>query len=116
MSTVQPAAPDVDQQDIDEARAFNAQLEALIAPQPPVYELPPEVTRKARRDGRGAFPAPVFLEEAQDIEIPARGGPIKLRVMPSDPKPGGIYLHTHGGGCTLGGPDVRDVVLTLVAH
>jgi len=107
MSTVLQATLDVAQQDIDEARAFNAQLEALIATQPPVYELPPEVTRKARREGKGVFPAPVFLEEAHDIEIAGRGGSIKVRLIRPDRKPVGIYLHIHGGGWTLGGHDSR---------
>jgi acetyl esterase/lipase len=116
MSTVRPAAPEVAQQDIDDARAFNAQLEALIATQPPVYELPPEVTRKARREGKGVFPAPVFLEEARDIEITGRGGPIKVRVIRPDREPVGIYLHIHGGGWTLGGHDMQDVALKLLAN
>jgi len=116
MSTVRQATPDVEQQDIDEARAFNAQLEALIATQPPVYELPPEVARKARREGKGVFPAPVFLKEAQDIEITGRGGPIKVRVIRPDREPVGIYLHIHGGGWTLGGHDMQDVALKLLAN
>lgn len=68
MSTVQPVNH-VEQQDIDEARVFNAQLEALIATQPPVYTIPPEATRRARREGKGIFPAPVFLEEARDTWV-----------------------------------------------
>ena len=116
MSTVRPASPDVEQQDIDEARASNTQLEALIATQPPVYELPPDVTRKARREGKGVFPAPVFLEAARDIAITGRGGSIKVRVIRPDRKPVGIYLHIHGGGWTLGGHDMQDVALKLLAN
>ena len=116
MSTVRPAAPDVEQQDIDEARAFNAQLEALIATQPLVYTVPPEVTRKARREGKGIFPAPVFLEEARDIAIAGRSGPIKVRLIRPDRRPTGIYLHIHGGGWTLGGHDMQDVALKQLAN
>src|ERR1700682_5454550 len=116
MSTVRQAPPDVEQQDIDEARAFNAQLEALIATQPLVFTLPPEVTRRARREGKGIFPAPVYLEEARDIEIAGRGGPIKVRVIRPDQKPAGIYLHIHGGGWTLGAHDMQDAALKLLAH
>ena len=109
-------ATEVDQQDIDEARAFNQQLEALIATQPLVTTVPPEVTRRARREGKGIFPAPVFLEDARDIQVPGRGGPIKLRVIRPDQKPTGIYLHIHGGGWTLGAHDMQDVLLKSLAN
>ena len=115
MATVRPATPDVEQQDIDEARSFNAQLEALIATQPAVQSVPPEVSRQARRAGKGVFPAPVFLEEARDIEIAGRGGAINVRVIRPERKPTGIYLHIHGGGWTLGGHDMQDVALKLLA-
>jgi acetyl esterase len=116
MAVVQPAATGVQQEDIDEARAFNAQLEALIGTQPPVYSLPPELSRQSRREGKGIFPAPVFLEDARDIEIAGRGGPIKVRVIRPDRKPAGIYLHIHGGGWTLGAHDMQDVALKLLAN
>jgi acetyl esterase/lipase len=116
MSTVRPATTDVEQQDIDEARAFNAQLEALIATQPPVFTLPPDVSRQTRREGKGIFPAPVFLEEARDIEIAGRGGAIKVRIIRPDRTPTGIYLHIHGGGWTLGAHDMQDVGLKLLAN
>jgi acetyl esterase/lipase len=116
MSTVRSATADVEQQDIDEARAFNVQLEALIAGPPPVYTLPPEVSRRARREGKGIFPAPVFLEDARDIEIAGRAGPIKVRIIRPDQKPTGIYLHIHGGGWTLGAHDMQDVGLKLLAN
>jgi acetyl esterase len=110
------AAPDVRQEDIDEARAFNAQLEALIATQPPVNTVPPDVSRRARREGKGIFPAPVFLEEARDIEVVGRGRPILVRVIRPDRAPVGIYLHIHGGGWTLGAHDMQDVALKLLAN
>jgi acetyl esterase len=107
---------DVEQSDIDEARAFNAQLEALIAAQPLVTTLPAPVTRKARREGKGIFPAPVFLEEARDIQVPGRGGAIKVRVIRPDKAPTGIYLHIHGGGWTLGAHDMQDAALKWFAN
>jgi acetyl esterase len=116
MPTVRPAATDVEQKDIDEARAFNTQLEALIATQPPVYTLPPNVSRQTRREGKGIFPAPVFLEEATDIEIAGRGGPIKVRIIRPDQRATGIYLHIHGGGWTLGAHDMQDAALKLLAN
>ncbi len=116
MSTVRPATPEVEQPDIDEARAFNAQLEALIATQAPVFTLAPDVSRQLRREGKGIFPAPVFLEDAQNIEIAGRGGPIKVRLIRPDHNPTGIYLHIHGGGWTLGAHDLQDVGLKLLAN
>jgi acetyl esterase/lipase len=116
MSIVRPATTDIEQKDIDEARAFNTQLEALIATQPPVYTLPPDVSRQTRREGKGIFPAPIFLEEARDIEIAGRAGPIKVRVIRPDQKPTGIYLHLHGGGWTLGAHDMQDAGLKLLAN
>jgi acetyl esterase len=116
MASVEPTSPGVQQDDIDEARAFNAQLEALIATQPPVNTVPPEVSRRARQEGKGIFPAPVFLEDSRDVEIAGRGGPIKVRLIRPDHKPTGIYLHIHGGGWTLGAHDMQDVALKLLAN
>jgi acetyl esterase len=107
---------EVEQRDLDEARAFNTQLEALIATQPLVITLPPSETRKARREGRGIFPAPVFLEDARDIELTGRGGAIKVRTIRPDRTPTGIYLHIHGGGWTLGAHDMQDQALKWLAN
>lgn len=107
---------EIEQRDIDEARAFNTQLEALIATQPLVTTLPVTETRKARREGRGIFPAPVFLEDARDMELDGRGGPIKIRTVRPDRTPVGIYLHIHGGGWTLGAHDMQDVALKWLAN
>jgi acetyl esterase/lipase len=116
VATTRPAAAEVDQKDIDEARAFNAQLEALIATVPSVHTVPAHVTRRSRREGTGIFPAPVFLDDAVDIEVPGRSGPIKVRVIRPDQRPTGIYLHIHGGGWTLGGHDMQDVLLKQLAN
>jgi acetyl esterase len=116
MAIEQRTAPDIQQEDVEEARAFNAQLEALIATQPLVYTQPPDVARQTRREGRGIFPAPVFLEEARDIEVAGRRGPIKVRLIRPDRKPAGIYLHIHGGGWTLGAHDLQDPALKLLAN
>jgi acetyl esterase/lipase len=107
---------EVEHRDIEEARAFNAQLEALIASQPLVTTLPAPVTRKARREGKGIFPAPVFLEEAIDIEVPGRAGAIKVRIIRPEKTPTGIYLHIHGGGWTLGAHDMQDAALKWFAN
>ena len=116
MSVVDRTKTDVEPQDLEEARTFNAALEAMIATMPPVQTLPPELVRKARREGKGIFPPPVFLPEARDIEVAGRGGPIKVRLIRPDTKPIGIYLHIHGGGWTLGAHDMQDVALKELAN
>lgn len=116
MATTYRAAAEVDQQDMDEARAFNGQLEALLTTMPSPHTVPVEVTRRARREGKGVFPPPVFLEEAADLEVPGRSGPIKVRVIRPDRQPTGIYLHLHGGGWTLGARDMQDEGLKLMAN
>jgi acetyl esterase/lipase len=115
MSPADPATARVEQRDIDEARAFNAQLEAMIAGQPPVYTVPPNDTRQARREGRGIFPKPIFLEDAKNLVLPGRGGPIQVRVVRPERPTIGIYLHIHGGGWTLGAHDMQDAALKLLA-
>jgi acetyl esterase len=98
-----------------ETRAFNTQLEALLAAQQPVHEVPVAVTRRARREGRGIFPPPVLLPRARDLAIPGRGGDLRLRVLVPEGTPSGVYLHLHGGGWTLGAADMQDPLLaTLV--
>ena len=98
-----------------ETRAFNAQLEQLLATMPKVQDYPPEVTRQARRDGGGALPAPVYLEQARTITIPGPGGELPLRVIEA-PEPRGIYLHFHGGGWTIGAADMQDPPLWELAQ
>jgi acetyl esterase len=105
----------VDQEDVEEARAFNAQLEALIATVPTIISVGAPETRRLRREGEGIFPKPVFLEEARNIEVTGRGGPIPVRVIRPAGKPVGVYLHIHGGGWALGAHDMQDVALKTLA-
>ena len=96
---------------IAEARAFNAELERLLAGMAKVQEVPPEVTRQARREGRGILPPPVFLENAGMIE--ANGVPARVF---EPPEPHGAYLHLHGGGWTIGAADLQDPYLWALAE
>lgn len=116
MATASLKAEGITDKDVHEARAFNQELEALISTVPPVMEVPPAESRRLRRDGKGIFPAPVFLEQAKDLEIRTRAGAIKVRVIhPAGDRATGIYLHIHGGGWTLGAHDMQDVALRLLA-
>jgi acetyl esterase/lipase len=94
-----------------ETRAFNEELERALALLPPVQELPPEVSRRNRRAGRGVFPPPVFLDNARTET--ADGVPVRI-LEPADPQ--GAYLHVHGGGWTLGGADMQDGLLWELAQ
>lgn len=98
-----------------ETRAFNEQLEQLLATMPKVHELPAEATRQARLEGRGPFPPLVYLDEARTITIPGRGGEIPLRIIEA-PDPQGAYLHLHGGGWTIGTADGQDPLLAEIAQ
>lgn len=99
-----------------QTRAFNVELERLMATVPAVHELPPEETRRARREGRGIFPAPVFLPEARTLQIEGPGGLLPLRLITAGPRPAGAFLHIHGGGWTLGEHDMQDPRLQRLAR
>jgi acetyl esterase len=101
---VEPIAPEA----LAEARAFNEQLERLLATQPSVHTVPVAVTRRIRREGGGIFPPPVHLPRARDLSIPGRGGDVRLRVIAPEGTAKGVYLHIHGGGWTLGAADMQD--------
>jgi acetyl esterase len=99
-----------------ETRAFNAELERMLATIPPVNTVPPEESRRARREGRGIFPAPVYVPEARTIEIDGPHGVVPLRVIAPEGEPKGTFLHLHGGGWTLGESDGQDVRLQRLAR
>ena len=99
-----------------DTRAFNAELERLLATMPPVNTVPPQESRRARREGRGIFPAPVYVPEARTIEIDGPGGAISLRIIAPEGEPTGTFLHLHGGGWTLGESDAQDLRLRRLAR
>ncbi len=107
--------PVTDDDVLAETRAFNEVLAAALAELPSVHTLPPAYTRAARREGRGVFPPLVFAEQARTIEIPGRGGSIKLRLVEPE-SPRGAYLHLHGGGWTIGSADGQDQLLVELAE
>lgn len=101
---------------LEQTRALNAQLAQLQAAMPPLASVPIEVTRRARQEGGGIFPAPVLLPQARELAIPARGGELRLRVLAPEHEPAGVYLHIHGGGFCLGGCDQQDPRLAALAE
>jgi acetyl esterase len=98
-----------------ETRAFNAELERLLATMPSVHTLPPEETRRARREGRGIYPPPVFLPGARTLSIPGPEEPVPLRIIAPEGESQGAFLHLHGGGWTLGENDMQDPRLARLA-
>ncbi len=99
-----------------ESRAFCEQLERALATAPAVHTVPPEQTRQDRREGRGLFPAPVFLDSARSLQIPGGEGGVPLRIIEPPGRPIGVFLHIHGGGWTLGENDLQDPRLERVAQ
>ena len=101
---------------VEQMRNLNQMIEQLMADMPPIETVPPEETRAARREGRGAFPAPERLDDvATDRTIRGRGGEIGLRVFTPE-EVTGVYLHIHGGGWVLGENWQQDIPLWELAQ
>ena len=98
----------LDEATLAEARSFNEALAEVLAEQPQVHSVPPERSRRARREGRSVWPKPVFLSQARDLSVHARSGAIRMRVLAPEEKATGVYLHIHGGGWVLGCCDEQD--------
>jgi len=101
---------------LDQTRAFNAELERQLATIPSVDTVPVQESRRMRREGRGIFPAPVFLPHARALEIDGPRGPVPLRIIAPQGEPKGAFLHIHGGGWTLGENDMQDPRLDRLAR
>ena len=100
-----------------ETAEFNRTLATTLALHPPVHEVPPELTRKARAEGRGIFGTCTPLPGSEWIAIRgAPGGPARLRLSPAPGTARGTYLHIHGGGWTLGAPDQCDAQSQRIAR
>src|SRR5688500_7181475 len=100
---------------LEEARKFHDMVEGLLAQAPSSHIVPPAQTRAARREGRGAFPAPEQLPEFETRTVRGRdGNDIALRVFVPE-NPTGAYFHIHGGGWVLGAHDMQDLGLRAVA-
>ncbi len=116
MSTMlRPLVETVSPEALAESRAFNAQLEAVLAKQPSMHTVPVALVRQVRAQGGGVFPPAVKLPQARDLVVEGRGGELRLRVLMPEGAPTGVYLHIHGGGWVLGGADQQDVGLQALA-
>jgi acetyl esterase len=101
---------------LEQTRAFNAELERLLATVPAVNTIPVQESRRGRREGTGIFPKPVFVPEARWIEIDGPAGPLPLRVIAPEQESTGVFLHIHGGGWTLSASDLQDLRLQRLAR
>jgi acetyl esterase len=99
-----------------QTREFNGGLERLLRTMPAVNTVPPEQTRRVRREGGGIWPAPVFVPEARMVVIDGPAGPLELRIIAPERASAGTFLHFHGGGWTLGESDGQDLRLQRVAR
>jgi acetyl esterase len=98
-----------------ETRAFLDRFEAATAGAPSAVNTPIPMLRAAREKGTAVLPAPVRLDTGETLSIPGPAGGIALRIFrPVVSK--GAYLHFHGGGFVMGGPDQQDVMLDRIAR
>lgn len=98
-----------------ETAAFNAQLAISMATIPPVWSVPPQVTREARESGRGAFGPLILSDMAHERTIPTPDGPLILRTFVPETVTG-VYLFLHGGGWTIGRAHHSDPMLEELAR
>ena len=105
-----------DDEQLGEARTFNAALEELLAGTPSVHTVDPAETRRARAEGRGTFPAPVVVPEGRDLTVAGPAGDIPVRTFVPPGEVRGVYLHIHGGGWVLGSSHQQDVQLWNLAN
>lgn len=113
-----PDLVEVSAAEAEEAAELERQVEALQAQQPALHEVPPDETRRARREGRGElFPAPTYLDRCTTEVLPVgppEGVPVRI-CLPQGGDPAGVYMYLHGGGWVLGGSDLQDPELARIA-
>ena len=106
---------EVSDEERQQARSIVAMVEQVLATMPPVHTVEPAVSRRQRAEGNSMIPVPEKLDHAIDRTIPGPAGEIPLRMIVPDDV-GGVYLHLHGGGWTLGAADQQDALLDFIAR
>ncbi len=98
----------------DDTRAFMERFDVAMKGVPTAVNTPIPALREARAKGSAALPM-VRLENGISDTIAGTAGPIALRIFkPANAR--GAYLHFHGGGFVMGGPDQFDAVLNRFAE
>lgn len=95
-------------------RAFNAQIEMVLASVPSLLELPITVVREARARGASALGVIATSPRAVTRLIATPAGELPLRIF-ATPGAAGVLLHLHPGGWSLGAHDQQDVLLEALA-
>ncbi len=99
-----------------EAKALNKEITEQLKALPDTWSFPPSVTRERRLQGLGAFPIPVYSENATEFEIDGPHGPIGLRLFKADDNSSkGVVIHFHGGGFVFGAANTQDPYLERIA-
>jgi acetyl esterase len=106
---------EVSDEERQQAQAIVAMVEQVLATMPPVHTVEPTVSRRQRAEGNSMIPVPEKLDHAIDRTIPGPAGEIPVRMIVPDDA-GGVYLHIHGGGWTLGAADQQDALLDFIAR
>jgi acetyl esterase/lipase len=96
-----------------ETRAINAEIIRRLDAEPEGLTI--QEVRARRLQGLGAFPLPPRSERAETVTIEGPAGPINLRVIAPKAAPRGILFHIHGGGWSLGAPELNDPLLESIA-
>ena len=86
-------------------RRLNAEPEGLTI----------QEVRERRRQGLGAFPLPPQSKRAETVTIDGPAGAIALRIV-APPSPRGVFFHIHGGGWSIGAPELNDPLLESIAE
>ena len=95
-----------------ETAAINAEIVKRLNAEPEGLTI--QEVRERRLKGLGAFPLPPKSPRAETIMIDGPAGPISLRIIaPKSPR--GIFFHIHGGGWSIGAPDLNDPLLESIA-
>ncbi|MGI9352027.1 MAG: alpha/beta hydrolase [Rhizobiaceae bacterium] len=101
----------------DETNAFNERIIGLLEAGPELWDLPRDVVRQARREGKGIFPPEPFSYDAEVFEIAGKSGPVVMRAISPDTRDErGVFLHFHGGGWVYGNADMQDQRLKQIAN
>jgi acetyl esterase/lipase len=95
-----------------ETLRFNEEIVRRLNAEPEGLTI--QEVRARRQQGLGAFPLPPRSPRAETLTIDGPAGPISLRiVVPKSPR--GIFFHIHGGGWSIGAPDLNDPLLESIA-
>ncbi|TVQ58639.1 MAG: alpha/beta hydrolase [Rhodobacteraceae bacterium] len=89
-----------------ETADFNRWLRETLAAIPQAHEVPVEVVRQARAEGKGPMPLGGPHDPAFWRDAPTPLG--RVRVSPPLGESRGAVLHLHGGGWTFNAPDYYD--------